>query len=540
MADAPLDGGTLALHIIRRMTRRRAPEGIPVLIAVDARSSDPLSRQIYRALRDGILAGRLVGGLRLPSTRALATDLGVSRNTVVTAFDQLLAEGYVESRVGRGTRVSHTLPDHLLHARARQRTRPVVSPAGTAASARGALLVEHARRKSSVEEGAIAFAPGVPALDLFPWPTWGRLVAARGRELGPAVAGYADVLGYRPLRDAVARYVAVARGVACTADQVVIVGGSQQGLDLVSRVVTDPGDSAWIEDPGYHGALGAFAGAGLRVTGVPVDADGVSVAAGRVAAPTARLMYVTPSHQFPLGVTMSLSRRLELLAAAAQMQAWIVEDDYDSEFRYVSRPLTALQGLDRDGRVVYVGTFSKVMFPALRIGFVIAPPSLLPAIGAARQFSGTQQGVLEQMVLADFITDGHFERHVRRMRAVYAERQQDLIDALRAECAELVDASPAGSGMHLVGWLPLDADDGDVSRRAAARGVDAIPLSAFAVGRGAGRPGVLLGYAHVDRPTMLTAARRLATAVRESQAIKGDQRGRSGLNSIERSRGQSP
>jgi GntR family transcriptional regulator/MocR family aminotransferase len=229
-------------------------------------------------------------------------------------------------------------------------------------------------------------------------------------------------------------------------------------------------------------------------------------------------MYVTPSHQFPLGVTMSLSRRLELLAAAAQMQAWIVEDDYDSEFRYVSRPLTALQGLDRDGRVVYVGTFSKVMFPALRIGFVIAPPSLLPAIVAARQFSGTQQAVLEQMVLADFIADGHFERHVRRMRAVYAERQQDLIDALRAECAGLVDAAPAGSGMHLVGWLPLDADDADVSRRAAARGVDAIPLSAFAVGRGAGRPGVLLGYAHVDRTTMLAATRRLASAVRESLA----------------------
>jgi GntR family transcriptional regulator/MocR family aminotransferase len=230
-------------------------------------------------------------------------------------------------------------------------------------------------------------------------------------------------------------------------------------------------------------------------------------------------MYVTPSHQFPLGVTMSLSRRLELLAAAADMQAWIVEDDYDSEFRYVSRPLTALQGLDTEGRVVYVGTFSKVMFPALRIGFVIAPPSLLPALAAARQFAGTQQAALEQMVLSDFISDGHFERHVRRMRAVYAERQQFLLDALREECEGLIDAAPAGSGMHLVGWLPPDVDDRDVSRRAAARGVDAIPLSAFAVGRGAGRPGVLLGYAHVDRPTMFSAAHRLAAAVRESIAL---------------------
>ncbi len=499
------------------MTRRRAPEGIPVLIALDSSSSDPLTRQIYRALRDGILTGRLARGVRLPSTRALANDLGVSRNTVVAAFDQLLAEGYVESRVGRGTRVSHTMPDHLLHARAKPRARVAAAPAAHTPSERGARLIEHARRKSAAEEGTVAFAPGVPALDLFPWQTWGRLVASRARELGAGSTGYGDSLGHRPLRDAVARYVAVARGVTCSADQVVIVGGSQQGLDLVARVVTDPGDSAWIEDPGYHGAVGAFAAAGLRVTGVPVDADGMSVAAGRLGAPAARLMYVTPSHQFPLGVTMSLSRRLELLAAAADMRAWIVEDDYDSEFRYVSRPLTALQGLDTDGRVVYVGTFSKVMFPALRIGFVIAPPSLVPALAAARQFAGTQQAVLEQMVLADFISEGHFERHVRRMRGVYAERQHDLIDALRAECDGLVDASPAGSGMHLVGWLTPDVDDADVSRRAAARGVDAIPLSAFAITR-VGRPGVLLGYARLDRATMFAAARQLAAAIRESVA----------------------
>jgi GntR family transcriptional regulator/MocR family aminotransferase len=510
------------------MTRRRAPDGIPILIALDPKASESLARQIYRVLRDGILGGRLAGGFRLPSTRALATDLGVSRNTVVTAFDQLLAEGYVESRVGRGTRVSQTMPEHLLHTRARPRMRAAPAPAATAPSARGTLLVEHSRKRSAIEDGVVPFAPGVPALDLFPWQTWGRLVANRGRELSASTAGYADPLGYRPLREAVARYVGVARGVTGTPDQVVIVGGSQQGLDLVSRVVTDPGDSAWIEDPGYHGALGAFAAAGLNVTGVPVDADGMSVVAGRLGAPSARLMYVTPSHQFPLGVTMSLSRRLELLAAAADMQAWIIEDDYDSEFRYVSRPLTALQGLDTDGRVVYVGTFSKVMFPALRIGFVIAPASLVPALSAARQFAGTQQAALEQMVLADFINEGHFERHVRRMRAVYAERQQFLIDALRSECDGLIDAAAAGSGMHLVGWLPPGTDDADVSRRAAARGVDAIPLSAFTVARTSARPGVLLGYAHVDRTQMYDAARRLAAAVRESMTHRlpaADRRG---------------
>ena len=510
------------------MTRRRAPEGIPVLIPLDPKSSDALSRQIYRALRDGILAGRLGPGFRLPSTRALASDLGVSRNTVVTAFDQLLAEGYVESRVGRGTRVSQTMPDHLLHARSRPRVRPTAAAPANAPSARGSLLLDRARRKSSLPDtaGVVPFAPGVPALDLFPWQTWGRLVARRGHELSAKSTGYGDSLGYRPLREAVARYVAVARGVVCTADQIVIVSGSQQGLDLVARVVTDPGDGAWIEDPGYQGALGAFSAAGLQVTGVPVDADGMSVAAGRVGAPAARLMYVTPSHQFPLGVTMSLSRRLELLSAAAEMQAWIIEDDYDSEFRYVSRPLTALQGLDTDGRVVYVGTFSKVMFPALRIGFVVAPPSLVPALGAARQFAGTQQATLEQMVLTDFVAEGHFERHVRRMRNVYAERQQDLIDALTAECGDLIDVSAAGAGMHLVGWLRQDVDDLDVSTRAASRGVDAIPLSAFTIGRGVGRPGILLGYAHVDRAAMFAAARSLSSAIRESFAQRLSFRGK--------------
>ena len=498
------------------MARHRGPEGIPILIALDPKARDSLTRQIYRALRDGILAGRLTGGLRLPSTRALAADLGVSRNTVVSAFDQLLAEGYIESRVGRGTRVSQTMPDHLLHARARARPRQTPVALAGEPSRRGTALVDHAKPKSSIQGATGPFAPGVPALDLFPWQTWARLVANRARQLDAASGGYANAFGYGPLREAVARYVAVARGVSCTADQVVIVNGSQQGLDLIARVVTDPGDSAWIEDPGYHGALGAFVAAGLRVTGVPVDADGMSVVAGRVGAPEARLMYVTPSHQFPLGVTMSLSRRLELLSAATEMHAWIIEDDYDSEFRYVSRPLTALQGLDAEARVIYVGTFSKVMFPALRIGFVIAPPSLLPAIAAARMFAGTQQPALEQMVLADFIGEGHFERHVRRMRGVYAERQQDLIDALRAECDGLIDAAPAGSGMHLVGWLPPEVDDRDVSRRAAARQVDAIPLSAFAVTRGAGRPGLLLGYAHVERAAASSACQALAAAVRES------------------------
>ena len=316
------------------MTRRRAPEGIPILIALDPKAGESLSRQIYRSLRDGILAGRLAAGLRLPSTRALATDLGVSRNTVVTAFDQLLAEGYVDSRVGRGTRVTHTMPDHLLHARGRPRIRAVPAAPANAPSARGRLLVQHARPKSAIVDGVVPFAPGVPALDLFPWPTWSRLVSSRGRELGAHSAGYADSLGYPPLREAVARYVAVARGVTCTTGQVVIVGGSQQGLDLVARVLVDPGDVILVELPTYVGAISAFRNLQASLVGVPQEADGIDLAAldatwerVRREGRRVKILYVVPNFQNPTGLLIGRAKRQRLLEWAERRDVLIVEDD---------------------------------------------------------------------------------------------------------------------------------------------------------------------------------------------------------------------
>jgi GntR family transcriptional regulator/MocR family aminotransferase len=303
------------------------------------------------------------------------------------------------------------------------------------------------------------------------------------------------------------------KGTAVNTAPTAPVGGSQQALDLAARVTVDPGDRAWMEDPGYHGALGALVAAGADVEPVPVDGEGLDVEVGRARAPHARVAYVSPSHQFPLGVTMSLGRRLKLLDWARGADAWVLEDDYDSEFRYVSRPLTALQGLDADGRVLYVGTFSKVMFPALRIGYVVAPRSLQPALAATRLFADMQRSPAEQQALADFLSEGHFERHVRRMRALYAERQQCLVAALRQECGGLLELGPADAGMHLVAWFPADASGPAVQREAAAAGLDTIPLSAFTREPPA-RDALVLGYAHVDCAAMPAACRQLAAAVR--------------------------
>jgi len=496
-------------------------------ITLDHKSPSPLHRQLYEELRRAILARRLKPGERVPSTRAFAASLKLSRATVTQSYEQLVSEGYLQAVVGSGTTVCAQLPEELLLAA------PVQAPKAAAQTKRAASAVKLSRYGASLDDSLpleapepelpINFKSGRPALEEFPMREWRRLLLRHCR------AGKADLLDYAPnlrgtpaLRKAISDYLARSRAVRCTPEQVIIVNGSQQAIDLIAKVLMDRGDPVAIENPGYLGARRAFLAQGAKLLPVPVDENGIVVERLQAKPPghahSAKLIYVTPSHQFPTGAVLPLGRRLELIRWAESAGAVIVEDDYDSEFRYVSRPLTALQGLDTDGRVVYVGTFSKVMFPALRIGFVIAPSSLLPALVAARQFAGTQQAVLEQMVLADFIVDGHFERHVRRMRAVYAERQQDLIDALRSECGGLVEASPAGAGMHLVGWLAPQTDASDVSRRAAARGVDVIPLSAFSVGRGAGRPGIVLGYAHVDRATMFAAARQLAAAIRESVA----------------------
>jgi len=357
------------------------------------------------------------------------------------------------------------------------------------------------------------FRTSTPALDAFPYKLWGRLLARRWSNSAATLLPYNDSAGYLPLRKAIASYLSTTRGVQCTPEQLIITCGSQHALEIVTRTLLKPGDGAWIEDPGFLGARAALTAVGARLIPVPVDADGLNIAAGLERCAEPRLIYVTPSHQYPLGMTLTLSRRLALLKLAGERGAWIIEDDYDSEFRYVGRPLAALQGLDTDQRVIYIGTLSKVLFPSIRIGYIIAPSDLFDAFVRARCLAGHQSPALEQAVLADFISEGHFARHIRRMRVLYAERQQALLKAGRSELNGLLEIKPSEAGMHLIGWLPEDVDDQSAFHAAFDAGVEVTPLSAYSIKlqkRGALR----LGYTGYKPREIWRATRRLATALR--------------------------
>lgn len=494
------------------------------LIALDPHATAPMYRQLYDALRLAILAGQLPSGARLPSTRALAHELAISRNTVLDAYAQLLAEGYVEGQVGSGTYVARALPEELLQARPGRTlaSRPAARSPQRTLSRRGERLAAtpvapaHPDLVSSraATQAAISFRPGQPAFDAFPYDTWRRIIDRHWRQPPRTLLSYGDPAGYLPLRQAIAGYLQAARAVRCDPQQVLIVSGSQQALDLVARLLLDEGDTVWAEDPGYIGARGALIGAGARVVPVPVDDEGLDIHAGAARAPSARLVYVTPSHQYPLGVTMSLARRLALLEWAERAGAWVLEDDYDSEYRYAGRPLASLQGLDRAERVIYSGTFSKVMFPALRLGYLVVPPDLVDAFANARALVDRHTPTVEQAAMADFISAGHFARHIRRMRALYAERQAILLGVAGHVLGGALGLAPAEAGMHLVGWLPDRHDDLAVSKRAAALGLEVPALSRY-VAEAPCRSGLLLGYTALDAAQIAEGVRRLALALQQ-------------------------
>ncbi len=348
-------------------------------------------------------------------------------------------------------------------------------------------------------------------MDAFPHKTWQQLLVRSWQQMQHDLFAHQHAAGYLPLREAIASYLATARGVRCTAEQVIMVSGSQQGIDLAARVLLNPGEKVWMEDPGYLGARGALLGAGAQLVPVPIDAQGLVVQMGQEHAPHARLAFVTPSHQFPLGVTMSMTRRLSLLEWARSAGAWILEDDYDSEFRYVGRPLAALQGIDRANRVIYLGTMSKVLFPALRLGYLVAPPELVNAFVAAHLFTDMSLPLLEQMTLAAFLNEGHFVRHIHHMRQVYWKRQAMLVELTdEQKLAGALELQPAMAGMHMIGWLAWGQDDRQVARAAASVGVDVSPLLLYAL-EGNSRPGILLGYAAVREQEMRTGIERLAS-----------------------------
>ncbi|HEV8195454.1 MAG TPA: PLP-dependent aminotransferase family protein [Gemmatimonadales bacterium] len=491
---------------------RRTSSGRIVHLAIDSDSDVPIYQQVYTGIRQRILEGRLPAGGGLPSTRALARDLCVSRSTVIQAYEQLRLEGYAQGRVGAATRVAVSLPDRSLRAPAGGFTprRAAVHP-GRASARALEVTALNTRSPDLMDEAPRAFRAGVPAVDIFPVDTWGRLMARRWRMVQAKSLSYGRPFGFLPLRQALTEYLGSARGVRCDPEQVLIVNGSQQGLDLAARVLLDPGDKVWLEDPGYNGARGAFAAAGASGVAVPVDEEGLVVREGRRLAPDARVAFVTPSRQLPLGVALSLARRLELLEWAGGSGSWIFEDDYDSEFRYVGRPLGALHGLDAHGCVIYAGTFSKVTFPSVRLGYLVVPPALVDVFAAVRSFADFSPPWLTQAVMTDFMTGGHFERHIRRMRALYKERQDTLVAQGRRELAGVLDIQPSDAGMTLLAWLPPGVSDVAAAAAAREHRVDVLPLSSFC-GRSI-RPGLLLGYAGVREREIKDATVRLAQAL---------------------------
>ncbi len=480
------------------------------LIRIDARDGAPLQQQVYAGIRRAILDGALGPGARLLSSRALAADLGVSRTTTLLALEQLMAEGYVTARRGSGTFVAEELPDTPLQARPPRGS--AVRASALDLSRRGAALARMPPPVLRAGGAPRPFRLGSPALDLFPLRLWARLVNRRQRALTPARLDYGDPAGLRALRQAIAEHVGLSRGTRCDAQQVMIVAGAQRGVDLVCRLLLDPGDPVWVEEPGYPGARSALVGAGARLCPVRVDADGLDVQAGLRRAGGARMAYVTPSHQFPLGVPMSLPRRLALLDWARGAGAWIVEDDYDSEFRYGAHPVPCLHGLDPDGRVIYVGSFSKSVFPALRLGFLIAPPGLYDALVAARNAADVHPPGLDQAVLADFIGEGHFERHLRRMRTAYRERLDAVTDAAHRLCGGAIRLHPVRSGLHAVGDLH-GAAAAQVFGEAAARGVEVMPLSAYHMNRARAANCLLFGFAAVPPAEARRGMEQLAAAI---------------------------
>lgn len=463
----------------------------PLAVHLDRRARVPLHRQLYDQLREAILTGRLAPGQRIPATRTLAEELDISRTTVLTAVRRLMVEGFLEARVGAGTWVSASLRDEL-RGRRERRASPE-SPSGRPTSERAAHLRRLAADVPVPAGPPRPFQVGVPALDVFPGQEWARLMGRHWRRTTGADLGYADRAGSPALRRAIAEYVGLSRGVTADADGIVVTTGSQMGLALAVQTLLDPGDAAWMEDPGYGGARAALVAAGARVVPVPVDGEGLVVAEARAGSEGARLAYVTPSHQFPLGVTLSLERRLALLRWAEETGAWVLEDDYDSEYRYEGRPLLSLQGLDGSARVVYLGTFSKTLFPGLRLGFLTLPRDLVEPLTAARYALDHHPPVPHQEALADFVGGGGLARHVRRMREVYRERRDALVDGLEARLGGGLTVLAAETGLHLTARFPEPRDDREVERRARARGLAPLALSPFYAGRPAAS-GLVLGF----------------------------------------------
>jgi len=474
-------------------------------LTLDIAGGRGLSHRLYRELRKAVLDGRLRRGEKLPSTRELAVSLAVSRNTVSDVYERLGREGYLAARHGSGTFVAEQGRESDHDARRLPLSAPKVSE--------WARRLSHSRSIVPTREMVHDFRPGLPDLRSFPIQIWRRLAAQNLRVLSNDVGPYGDAAGQPRLRAAIARYLAHSRAVLCGAGDVFVCNGSQQALDLIGRILVEPGTRVAIENPGYTPAASIFRAMGATILPVPVDREGLVV---EQVPSDAKIVYVTPSHQFPLGVTLSLARRKALLDWAQSSRAVIIEDDYDSEFRFGGRPMESLQGLDRSGAVVYLGTFSKVLFPGLRLGYVVAPGWLQESFVAAKWITDRHTSALEQSIMADFIAGGHFGRHLRRMQRTYRERRQALVDSLDRWTSGYLSLLPSHAGLHVAAMLAERFDAEELVQRAYEAGVGVYSIASFYLG--APKPGLIFGYAGCTVPEIQEGARRLGGMLRSMAA----------------------
>lgn len=489
---------------------RRASGNFPLALGLDRAGGLGMQHQIFFWFQRAIVTGTLRPGQFVPSSRALALELGISRTPVLNAYEQLASEGYLEPVRGAGTRVVATIPEDDVPPRPRTVRLPEPTPGPRrisrwAGQARGEDAQPWLRPRGP-------FRLHSPALAEFPVRLWAQLVARASARSSLASYDYGDSMGTLPFREALAEYLGASRAVRCHPTNIMVVSGSQQALALSARVLLQPGDRVWMEDPGYPGAHQALLAAGLRLCPVPVDHEGLIVEEGQRRYPSARAVYLTPSHQYPTGAVMSATRRLQLLQWAARFGAWVLEDDYDSEYRFGVPPIGALQGLDGDQRVIYIGTFSKVLFPALRVGYLVLPSDLASRFAAVRDAADIFPAPLYQAVLTAFLREGHFARHLRRMRLHYANLRAALIAQLEAQFAGRLQLLGAPAGMHVAGLLPAGISDHAVSAIALRRGLSVMPLS-FCRLRSSLQNGLVLGYGSLRPDQIAPAAAALRACV---------------------------
>jgi GntR family transcriptional regulator / MocR family aminotransferase len=474
------------------------------VITIDGRSAQPLRSQIIRALKNSILRGDLRPGQRVPSSRALSAELNVSRITVIDSYSQLQAEGYFETRTGVGTSVSTSLPEQLMQCERPPKTQKM---SGLRPIARRISLTPP-EAVPSWAAGLGAFAVHQPAFDQFPFAIWSQLVTRHAKNPNAHAIHCLDPMGARRFREAICDYLRTSRAVHADPEQIMIVSGSQQALQIAATVLLDPGDAVWMEEPGYRLARTAFAAAGCRVVPVPVDGEGLEVSAGIKQCADARAAYVTPSHQYPLGSTMSAARRLQLLNWAQSHGAWIIEDDYDSEYRFDSPPISSLQGMESNSRVIYIGTFSKVLFASLRLGYMVIPPDLVKHFATVRHSMDIFPPYLYQEVITDFMRAGHFGRHIRRMRLLYSDRRKMLVKHLEDTFGDSLKIHGAQAGMHLTATFRTNRDDVAIAERAAEQRLWLWPLSRSYMTKNV-RKGFILGYGNVPAQRMTSAVEKL-------------------------------